>query len=140
MLWPEFSELAPRLGLKAGDKVALINAPSGYAQRIPGANGSSPEFADAVIGFTARRGELDRLAPLYAAALAGRRAWIGYPKPGRMATDLHRDVLARDIRNYGVQSVENVSIDGVWAGLLLQPLETDEDVVQADIDMAWPGG
>lgn len=140
MKWAEFSELARRLGIKSGDKVALVNAPSGYAQSIPGADGSSPELADAVIGFTARRGDLDQLTPVYVAALAGRRAWIGYPRPGRLATDVRRDVLARDVRKYGVQTVESVSIDRLWSGLLLQPLETEDDALQADIDMAWPGG
>lgn len=140
MKWPEFSELARRLGISAGDKVALINAPSDYAHTIPGVDGSSPELADAVIGFTARRGELDQLAAVYVAALAGRRAWIGYPKPGRLATGLRRDELARDVRRYGVQSIESVSIDRMWSGLLLHPLETAENAVQADIDMAWPGG
>lgn len=140
MRWPEFSELGRRLGIKAGETVALVNPPVGYTERIPGADGSTPDQADAVIGFTARRADLDRLAAVYGAALAGRRAWIGYPKPGRLATDLRRDLLARDVRKYGVQSVESVSIDGDWSGLLLRPVETDEVAHQEDIDMAWPAG
>lgn len=141
MKWPEFSELGRRLGIKAGDTVALVNAPSGYDQKIPGADGCSPERADAVIGFTARRGDLDQLVAVYVAALAGRRAWIGYPKPGGLATDLSRDLLARDVRKYGVQSVESVPIDRTWSGLLLRPIETEEAAAQQeDIDMAWPGG
>ena len=141
MKWPEFSELGERLGIKAGDTVALVNAPSGYAQRIPGTEGSSPERADAVIGFTSRLGDLDQLVAVYVAALSGRRAWIGYPKPGRLTTDLRRDVLARDVRKYGVQSVGSVSIDRTWSGLLLRPIETDESADRhEDIDMAWPGG
>ena len=105
MKWPEFVELAHTLRIKAGHQVALINAPPHYAHVIPGVEGCDPHKADAVIGFVVRSKDLGLRGCVYQAALSGRVAWISYPKPGRLGSDLHRDCVARDVRRYGLQSV-----------------------------------
>lgn len=136
MKWLEFTELGCKLRIKAGDRVTLVNAPPECTRLIPGADGLDPERADVVIGFAARREQLDLLVSGYDAAIAGRRAWVGYRKPGRLSTDMHKDWLACELRRRSFQAVDNVSIDGWWSGLLVQPIEMD---VPPEIDLAWPG-
>ncbi|WP_407689661.1 hypothetical protein [Mycobacterium sp. HUMS_1102779] len=141
MKWPDFSELGQRLKIGAGDRVALINAPSGYEHVIPGVDGSAPDRADVVIGFIAGRGDLDLFSALYDAVLAGGRGWLAYPKPGRSQVDLHvhRDWLAREVRRYGVQSMVHVSIDESWSALDVEAIALDGDeAALAEADLAWP--
>jgi len=140
--WPDYSELGQRLRIGAGDKVALINAPSGYEHIIPGVDGSGPDRADVVIGFIAGSADLDLLSALYDAVLAGGRGWLAYPKPRRSEVDLRmrRDWLAREVRRYGVQSMVHVSIDGAWSALHVEANALDEDEASlAEADLAWPG-
>ena len=141
MKWPDFSELGQRLKIGAGDRVALINAPSGYEHVIPGVDGSTPDRADVVIGFIAGRGDLDLLSALYDAVLAGGRGWLAYPKPRRSEVDLqmHRDWLAREVRRYGVHSMVHVSIDESWSALDVEAIALDGDEASlAEADLAWP--
>lgn len=58
---------------------------------------------------------------MYEAARAARVAWVSYPKPGRLGSDLFRDSVARAVRQYGVEVVQHVSIDYFWSALLLRP-------------------
>lgn len=142
MKWSEFSELGQRLRIRAGDKVALVNAPPQYARIIPGVDGSAPYWADVVIGFVADHEDLDLLDAVYNAALAGSRTWIGYPKPRQGDTDsqLRRDWLARAVRKFGMQSVAHVSIDRAWSALLVEPIAVDAaENSLADAELAWPG-
>lgn len=141
MKWPDFSELGQRLKIGAGDRVALINAPSGYEHVIPGVDGSAPDRADVVVGFIAGREDLDLLSALYDAVLAGGRGWLAYPKPRRSQVDLHlhRDWLAREVRRYGVQSMVHVSIDESWSALDVEAIALDGDeAALAEADLAWP--
>jgi hypothetical protein len=130
-------ELGRKLRIKPGQQVAVVNAPPECASIIPILGGLDPHHADAVIGFVIRRGDLDLLNSVYAAARTGRPAWVGYPKPGRLATDVHRDWLLRALRQYGVDPVDDVSIDDTWSAVLLRRgLYTEADA--ADL-LAWPG-
>ena len=86
--------------------------------------GAQPSAASAVIGFAARRDDLDRLGAVIAAALADRVAWIGYPKGGKLGTDLNRDRLAQALASHGIQPVRQVSIDATWSALRFRPTAT----------------
>lgn len=74
-----------------------------------------------MIGFAARRDDLDHLDPVIAAARADRLAWISYPKAGKLGTDLNRDRLARAMTAQGIQPVRQVSIDDTWSALRFRP-------------------
>ena len=87
-------DLTEKLQIKPGQSLAILNPPPGVT--LPtSTSGGQPSTADAVIGFAVHRGDLDQLGPVVGAARADRLAWIGYPKGGKLGTDLNRDRLAQ---------------------------------------------
>ena len=118
-------ELDQRLQITPGQRVALVNAPPESRLSLLTTGGSNPDRADVVIGLGVRPADLGWLRSVYAAARAGRLAWVSYPKPGRPGTDLRRDWLIRALRHYGVEAVEDVSITGTWSALRLCPATDD---------------
>lgn len=117
-----FKDLEQSLRIKSGYRVAVINAPVESRLRLLVAGGADPDHADVVIGFAARPADLAWLKPVFVAARTGRLAWLSYPKPGRPGTDLRRDWLLRALRQYGVDAVQDVSIDATWSALQLGPV------------------
>ena len=79
--------------------------------------------ADAVIAFVVRQGDLALAEQAVAAARADRLAWIGYPKGGRLGTDLNRDRLAAALDAHGVRPVRQVSIDDTGSALRFRPVK-----------------
>jgi hypothetical protein len=71
-----------------------------------------------------RSDDLDQLGAVTAAALADRVAWVGYPKGGKLGTDLNRDRLAEALAAHGIQPVRQVSIDDTWSALRFRPAST----------------
>ncbi len=123
MLGP--GELERKLQIKPGQSVAVVNAPPESRLSLLTSGGPNPDQADVVIGFAARPVDLAWLRSLYAAARAGRLAWVSYPKPGQPGTDLRRDWLVRALRQYGVQAAQDVSINDTWSALRLRPAKDD---------------
>lgn len=118
--WPDplgLRTLQHKLQIKSGRSVAVINAPPESTLRLLSAGNRNPEQADVVIGFATRPVDLVWLKPVYAAARDGRLAWVSYPKPGRPGTTLRRDWLVRALYQYGVEMVQEVSIDPAWLAL-----------------------
>jgi hypothetical protein len=116
-------DLTGKLQIKPGQSVAAMNLPSGVT--LPAGNsGTEPRSADAVIGFAASRDDLGGLAPVISAARADRLAWIGYPKGGKLGTDLNRDRLVQALAAEGIQPVRQVSIDDTWSALRFRPAST----------------
>jgi len=112
-------DLTGKLQIKPGQSVAVVNAPPGVT--LPASTSSEPHNADAVIGFAVRRDDLGQLSPVIGAARADRLAWIGYPKGGKLGTDLNRDRLAQAMTAEGIQPVRQVSIDDTWSALRFRP-------------------
>jgi hypothetical protein len=116
-------ELTEKLQIKAGQSLAILNPPPGVT--LPaGTSGVQPSTASAVIGFAVRRDDLDQLGAVIDAAHADRVAWIGYPKGGKLDTDLNRDRLAQALASLGIQPVRQISIDGTWSALRFRPTAT----------------
>ncbi len=134
----EPADLDCRLRITPGQKVAVVNASANDTLLIPTIDGTEPDNADAVIGFITRRGDMDVLDTVCAAARAARLAWIAYPKPGQLGTDLDRDWLTLTVRRHRAQSIGHVSLDDTWSALLIEPPNDDPAVSAADSDMAWP--
>ncbi|BBZ11047.1 hypothetical protein [Mycobacterium branderi] len=131
-------ELGRKLRIKPEHWVALVNPPPECASIIPLVRSTEPDRADVVIGFATQRADLDLLHLLYAAARDNRLAWLAYPRPGRLSTDLRRDLLIRDLRKYGVDPADFVSVDETWLALLLRPgPDTAPDAEAAEL-LAWP--
>lgn len=125
MLGPGELELEQKLQIKAGQSVAVVNASPESRLSLLRTAGSKPDHADVVIGFAVRPADLALLRSVYSVARAGRLAWVSYPKPGQPGTDLRRDWLVRALRQYGVEAVQDVSINGTWSALRLGPAQDD---------------
>jgi len=117
---PDSVELSAKLQIRPGQSVAVINAPP-QVMLPPVTPGIDLDEADVVIGFATRRDDLDRLEQVFLAARADRIAWLGYPKAGKLGTDLNRDRLVEAVAGRGVQPVRQVSIDDTWSALRFRP-------------------
>jgi len=117
-------DLTEKLQIKPGQPVAILNPPPGLT--LPASTtGGQPATAPAVIGFAVHRDDLDQLGPVIVAARADRLAWIGYPKGGKLGTDLNRDRLVQALAREGIQPVRQVSIDDTWSALRFRPAVTE---------------
>src|ERR1700722_248548 len=116
-------DLTEKLQIKPGQSLAILNPPAGVS--LPASTpGAQPSTASAVIGFAVHRDDLDQLGAVIGAARADRVAWIGYPKGGKLGTDLNRDRLAQALASHGIQPVRQVSIDDTWSALRFRPTAT----------------
>ena len=112
-------DLTSKLQIKPGQSLAILDPPPSVT--LPASTEVDPATATAVVGFATNRADLDRLGPVIAAARADRLAWIGYPKGGKLGTDLNRDRLAEALTTHGIQPVRQVSIDDTWSALRFRP-------------------
>jgi hypothetical protein len=104
--------LIKKLGIKPGQRAAVINPPDGYADRIGPPQGvevttdldGTYDFAQV---FARDRATLDRHLPAAHAALEpGGLFWISYPKgSSKVPTDLNRDVFWEALQHLGVRPV-----------------------------------
>jgi hypothetical protein len=113
-------DLTEKLQIKPGQSLALLNPPPGVTLPTSTAGGQ-PATAAVVVGFAVHRDDLGRLGPVISAARADRLAWIGYPKGGKLGTDLNRDRLAQALACEGIQPARQVSIDDTWSALRFRP-------------------
>ncbi len=118
---PGARELEQKLQINPGQSVAVVNVPPESRLRLLRTAGSNPDQADVVIGFADRPADLVWLRSVYAAARAGRLAWVIYSSPEQPGIDLRRD-----LRQYGVEAVQDVSINRTWSALQLGPAKDDQ--------------
>jgi len=116
--------LVDKLGIKDGAKIAILNAPRGYARTL----GTLPQVSrksrvagplDFVQFFTKERQTLERRFAALARALApAGMLWISWPKRASgVATDLTEDVIRVIGLAYGLVDVKVAAVDDVWSGL-----------------------
>jgi hypothetical protein len=117
-------DLTEKLQIKPGQSLVILNPPPGVTLPTSTAGGQ-PATASAVIGFAVHRDDLGQLGPVIGAARADRLAWIGYPKGGKLGTDLNRDRLAQALAGEGIQPVRQVSIDNTWSALRFRPTASE---------------
>jgi hypothetical protein len=123
--------LAKKLLIKPGHRVAVLNGPPGFHDRLADLPervelATQPDGArDVVLVFVLDSAELDRLAPQALAATKRQGAlWVAYPKKtSKVKTDLSRDVSWRPLCDAGFEVVSAISIDDVWSALRFRPLE-----------------
>src|SRR5689334_5537723 len=78
--------LAQKLGIKAGQRVALLNAPEGFAGTLGDLSGSDVRTertpsSDVIVWFVARFSELDKSFTAIARTLIPSGAlWVAWPK------------------------------------------------------------
>jgi len=119
--------LARKLLIKAGSRVALVNPPAGYAERLQ----PLPEGAvlvdlqsgpDVVQVFARDRAALEQAAPALRSVRDGGLLWVCYPKGGKKAgTDLNRDLLWEELGRVGLTGVTLVSVDDTWSAMRFRP-------------------
>lgn len=119
--------IARKLLIKPGNRVALIDPPTGYAERLqPLPDGAElvdlqPEL-DVLQVFVQDRAALDRAAPSLGSVRSGGILWVCYPKGGRKAgTDLNRDLLWEALGQVGLTGVTLVSVDDTWSAMRFRP-------------------
>jgi len=121
------SPLARKLLIKPGNRIALVDPPAGYAERLQ----PLPDDAelveiqpglDVVQVFVQDRAALDEAVPALDSVRDGGVLWVCYPKGGRKAgTDLNRDLLWEALGSRGLTGVTLVSVDDTWSAMRFRP-------------------
>jgi hypothetical protein len=117
--------LPRKLGIRAGDRIALLRAPDGFEKtlgELPAdvsvRRGARPPL-DVIVAFVRSRAELDRGLDAWHAALnpAG-GLWIAWPKRSSgMATDLSDAAVRAAGLATGLVDNKVCAIDATWSGL-----------------------
>jgi hypothetical protein len=120
--------LAAKLGLAAGQRVLLVDAPPGFPAAIDGvpdgvtfAAGAVGDAAPVTLLFATEAATLRAALPAVAAALpAGAMCWVAWPKrASRVPTDVTEDVVRDLALPLGLVDVKVCAMTDVWSGLKL---------------------
>lgn len=117
--------LVNKLGIKAGDRICLLNAPKNYADTLgqlpPDVRVEQNSSADLdfLQFFTKRRTELEAQFPTLKQTIAqSGMLWICWPKK---ASKIETDVTGSVVREIGLANglvdVKVCAVDEVWSGL-----------------------
>jgi len=128
--------LAEKLQLKTGMKLAILNAPAGYTERLAQAMKGIDVVTQAVgeaqavqlevpavLLFVTTLAEAEKLAPETVRMVKeDGLVWIAYPKGGSgVKTDVNRDKLWPVLAGQGWRPVRMVAIDEVWSAMRFRP-------------------
>lgn len=116
--------LPKKLGLKPGLRVAILNAPKGFAERLePLPDGASIRGKlqgewDLAICFFKTLDELDRRLDALVESIGDGGLWIAWPKKtSGVASDLNDGVVRKIGLAAGLVDYKVCAIDDVWSGL-----------------------
>lgn len=119
------TSLARKLGIKAGQQIAILNKPMGYKKRL------EPLISDIRITevlskdlafihfFVKERAQLKKELPALRSGLAyGGMLWISWPKKAsKVATDLDGNIVRELGLAIGLVDIKVAAIDEIWSGL-----------------------
>ena len=120
--------LVKKLGIKSGDRIALLHAPERYLDllgELPPDVAIATELAgasyDFVQGFFIWRADYEaEFADLKSAIHKNGMIWISwYKKAAKMPTDITEDVVREVALAGGLVDVKVAAIDAQWSGLKL---------------------
>jgi hypothetical protein len=116
--------LPQKLGLTAGQRVWLVNAPAGFEKNVPRDAMLLDRLAKpidfAAIFVTSSSDLTKRLPKLIAALAPAGMIWVCWPKKAsKVPTDLTEDVIRDIALAAGVVDVKVCAISDVWSGLKL---------------------
>jgi hypothetical protein len=117
--------LIKKLGIKAGFKVVILNAPPNYFDLL--GELPSPLFLSETLTsdcnlihfFTARQASLTAQFPRLKQALwPSGMLWISWPKrAAKLPTDLTEDIIRAIGLDHGLVDVKVAAVDELWSGL-----------------------
>lgn len=125
--------LQDKLGLKAGNRMIVLNAPDDYT-RLLGVLPTSAVVAKQLHGefdfihfFTKRLSELQKQMPKLKMALKKTGLlWVSWPKGNaKVATDVNENVVREVALKNGLVDVKVCAVDDTWSGLKLVYRLTD---------------
>jgi hypothetical protein len=116
-----------KLGIKPGQRVALLGAPEGFegetlvlpdGVRVARRAGGK---ADVIVSFHTRRAELARRLPALRAMMEPAAGlWVAWPKKAaKLETDMTEDVVREIALPTGLVDNKVCAIDATWSGLRL---------------------
>jgi hypothetical protein len=116
-----------KLGIKPGDRVALLGAPDGFeggTLALPDGVAVTRRAggkADVIVSFHTRRADLERRLPALRAMMEPAAGlWIAWPKKAaKMDTDMTEDVVREIALPTGLVDNKVCAIDTTWSGLRL---------------------
>jgi hypothetical protein len=116
--------LPRKLGIKPGDRLALLGAPDGFELELPedvSVRRRAAGKADVILTFHTVRAELEqRLPTLRAMMEPAAGLWIAWPKrASKVATDITEDVLREIALPTGLVDNKVCAVDETWSGLRL---------------------
>ena len=115
--------LARKLGVRAGDRLAVLGAPDGFAVvgLPPGVEvrRQARGLFDVIVSFHSRRADLVRRFPVLLRALGvDGGLWVAWPKRASgQPTDLTEDVVREVALPTGMVDNKVCAIDETWSGL-----------------------
>jgi hypothetical protein len=115
--------LARKLGVRAGDRLAVLGAPDGFAVGglPPGVEvrRQARGLFDVIVSFHSRRADLVRRFPVLLRALGvDGGLWVAWPKRASgQPTDLTEDVVREVALPTGMVDNKVCAIDETWSGL-----------------------
>ena len=114
----EPAPLTKKLGVKAGQAVALIHAPKGFESHIPNATRSLKGKAHLTLWFVESRAELEEALPGMRQRAEDGGLWIVWPKTTKQAKP---DINSTGIRALalaaGLVDFKICAIDETWSGM-----------------------
>jgi hypothetical protein len=123
--------LSEKLGIKAGHRILILNAPHGYLETLGSLPGEvmfepgADRAFDFVQAFVHNRAEVDIVSANAIKALKpGGLLWFSYPKKSSgVDTDISRDSGWESVRDVGLRPGSQVSVDDTWSALRFRPVE-----------------
>jgi hypothetical protein len=128
--------LKDKLQFKNVTKLAVRNAPQGYAERLAAELDGievvdGPDAAaDALLLFVNNMAEAQAMAPAAVATVAAAQPegvlWLAYPKgsskgSSKVKADVNRDTLWPVVQAQGWRPVRQVALDDTWSAMRFRP-------------------
>jgi len=111
-------DIRSKLRLKPDHDLRCVNLPAQLASLDDSSVRNREVARPALLVFAVDETALDLVTPrVVASASHDGLTWVAHPRSGQWGTDLNRDSLAHHLKERGIASVRQVSLDSVWSAL-----------------------